>query len=258
MAVESTPLTPSDPPPSAAAAAPQGAGAPASGPGAAEKGGGEAESQGGAAAAEEKGNAEAWGPKGEAAAAEGEGEEAAAAVVAKHPLQQRWTLWFDCPHRGKSGGWGTSMRQIYTFGTVEDFWSLYNNVNPASKLGLKMDMHLFKAGIVPKWEDPQCEKGGSWTVMCRTKEMFDHVWLNVLLALIGEQFTEGADICGAVANARQNKDRVAIWTKTASNEAVQMSIGRQLKEILNISDRIAFSSFADQKVSSKAGQGYFA
>ncbi|CAI5526841.1 unnamed protein product, partial [Closterium sp. Naga37s-1] len=256
MTVDPAPLAPSPAPPSAAVPA-----QPATGPGAAEQGGPEAEGKGSAAAAE-KGTDEAWGPKGEAAGAEGEEEEggeaaggaagtaaaaaaaAAAAVAVKHPLQQRWTLWFDNPHqRGKSGGWGTSMRLIYSFGTAEDFWSLYNNVTSAATLPPRMDMHLFKEGIVPKWEDPQCEKGGSWTVFCRTKDMFDHVWLNVLLALIGEQFTEAGDICGVAANARPNKDRVVLWTKTASNEAVQVSIGRQLKEISGILDKISYSSF---------------
>ncbi|CAI5459557.1 unnamed protein product [Closterium sp. Yama58-4] len=52
--------------------------------------------------------------------------------------------------------------------------SLYNNVTSAATLPPRMDMHLFKEGIVPKWEDPQCEKGGSWTVFCRTKDMFDN------------------------------------------------------------------------------------
>ncbi|CAI5505958.1 unnamed protein product [Closterium sp. Naga37s-1] len=108
---------------------------------------------------------------------------------------------------------------------------LYNNVTSAATLPPRMDMHVFKEGIVPKWEDPQCEKGGSWTVFCRTKDMFDHVWLNVLLALIGEQFTEASDICGVVANARPNKDRVVLWTKTASNEAVQVGGSGQLRSI---------------------------
>ena len=41
----------------------------------------------------------------------------------KHPLEHRWTLWFDNPQmKQKGGGWGTSLRNIYTFGTVEDFW----------------------------------------------------------------------------------------------------------------------------------------
>lgn len=49
--------------------------------------------------------------------------EGATGPPAKHPLEHRWTLWFDNPQtRGKGGGWGSSLRPIYTFSTVEDFW----------------------------------------------------------------------------------------------------------------------------------------
>ncbi|CAI5465807.1 unnamed protein product [Closterium sp. Yama58-4] len=174
-------------------------------------------------------------------------------ALVKHPLEHRWTLWFDNPQqRGKSGGsWGSSLRVIFTFGTVEDFWCLYNNIVQPSKLMNKADMHLFKEGIQPKWEDPKCEKGGSWTIPCsRSKEYLDNMWLHLMLAMIGEQIDEGNDICGAVVSIRPNKDRVALWTKSAASESIQTSIGKQLKEILGITEQIGFSSFADQKGSS--------
>jgi translation initiation factor 4E len=48
-------------------------------------------------------------------------------------------------------------------------------------------------------------------------------WLK-LLAMIGEQFDEGDEICGAVVSVRR-QDKIAIWTKTASNEAAQVQCG---------------------------------
>jgi translation initiation factor 4E len=42
----------------------------------------------------------------------------------KHPLETKWTLWFDNPH-GKQKAqatWGQTLRAVYTFSTVEDFW----------------------------------------------------------------------------------------------------------------------------------------
>ena len=42
-----------------------------------------------------------------------------------------------------------------------------------------------------------------------------------LLAMIGEQFSEPSEICGAVVSVRQKGDRISLWTRTASNEAVQ-------------------------------------
>lgn len=61
----------------------------------------------------------------EAAKAEEEGEKGVAGPLAKHPLEHRWTLWFDNPavrNRGGGSGWGSSLRAIFTFGTVEEFW----------------------------------------------------------------------------------------------------------------------------------------
>lgn len=44
-----------------------------------------------------------------------------------------------------------------------------------------------------------------------------------LLAMIGEQFDQGDEICGAVVNVRKREDRVSIWTKNATNEAAQVT-----------------------------------
>lgn len=42
----------------------------------------------------------------------------------KHKLEHAWTLWFDNPTQGpkQSSQWGQTLRAVYTFRTVEDFW----------------------------------------------------------------------------------------------------------------------------------------
>lgn len=50
---------------------------------------------------------------------------AAARVGAEqpHPLEHSWTLWYDNPQsKSKHAVWGSSLRRIHTFSTVEDFW----------------------------------------------------------------------------------------------------------------------------------------
>mmetsp|Transcript_63 Transcript_63/g.201 ORF Transcript_63/g.201 Transcript_63/m.201 type:complete len:224 (-) Transcript_63:1245-1916(-) len=175
-------------------------------------------------------------------------------VAEPHPLEHAWTLWFDNPsHRHAKSTWGQSLRSVCTFRTVEDFWRLFNNVVAPSKLVVGADFYLFKEGIEPKWEDPKCANGGKWTVLvpknANPKQTLDTYWLHTILAMIGEQFDEGHDLCGVVANIRARQDRVAIWTKTASKEEVQMSIGKQLKEVLDIAPMttIGFLSHADAK-----------
>lgn len=78
------------------------------------------------------------------------------------------------------------------------------------------DYHLFKDGIKPTWEDPQNKGGGKWMVRLK-KGLASHLWEDVVLAIIGEQFDVGHEICGAVVSVRNTEDIISIWNKTAEN-----------------------------------------
>ena len=71
--------------------------------------------------------------------------------VVKHPLQNAWTLWFFKNDKARS--WEENQKAIITVNTVEDFWSLYNHIEVASRLPPGSDYSLFKEGIFPDWED---------------------------------------------------------------------------------------------------------
>ncbi|KVH89438.1 Translation Initiation factor eIF- 4e [Cynara cardunculus var. scolymus] len=143
--------------------------------------------------------------------------------IKRHPLEHSWTFWFDNPSaKSKQVTWGSWIRLIYTFSIVEEFWSLYNNLHRPSRLTAGAALHCFKNRIEPKWEDP-------------------------LLAMIGEQFDFEDEICGAVVNVRLRQEKIALWTKTAANEAAQMSIGKQWKEFLDYNDVIGFIFHEDAK-----------
>ncbi|GFZ00592.1 eukaryotic translation initiation factor 4E [Actinidia rufa] len=115
---------------------------------------------------------------------------------------------------------------------------IYNNIHRPSNLEVGTDFYCFKDKIVPKWEDPVCAKGGNWS-MSFLKGKSDTSWLYTLLAMIGEQFDHGDEICGAIVNARA-KDKISIWTKNAANETAQVSIGKQWKKFLDYNDNIGF------------------
>ena len=57
-----------------------------------------------------------------------------------------------------------NLREIYTFGTVEEFWRMYNNTFAISDLMPNTDYLIFKKGIRPEWEDIQNYYGGKWVV----------------------------------------------------------------------------------------------
>jgi len=180
----------------------------------------------------------------------------------KHPLEHRWTLWFDNPSGKQTlSKFGQGLRAVYSFDSVEDFWCLYNNIKAPSQLQPSATYYLFKDGIQPKWEDPKNAHGGSWT--CNVpksqsgKQLLDAWWLHAVLACIGEQFEEGDEVCGVTVNIRAGKDRVELWSKTAANEAVQTSLGKQIKQLLDIPDsiKVGFVVFSE-KLTGKARDKY--
>eukprot|EP00798_Chlamydomonas_sp_ICE-L_P013087 gene13087-3615_t len=182
------------------------------------------------------------------------GEDGAETVPSeKHKLENKWTLWFDNPQTKQTmNKYGQTLRPVLTFDTVEDFWSVYNNIRTPGQLQPSATFYLFKEHIEPKWEDVHCIDGGQWTASVfkggNSKAMLDAWWLNSVLGCIGEQFTEGDEICGVAVNIRPKGDRIELWTKTSSNEAVQTVIGRQLKQFLDLPDnmKLGYSVFADK------------
>ncbi|PAV81781.1 hypothetical protein WR25_17521 [Diploscapter pachys] len=156
----------------------------------------------------------------------------------RHPLQNRWALWYLKADRGKD--WEDCLKQVSIFDTVEDFWALYNHIQTASGLNWGSDYYLFKEGIKPMWEDESNVKGGRWLVVVdkqRRIQLLDHYWLELLLAIVGEQFEDLGDfICGAVVNVRQKGDKVSLWTRDANRDDVNTRIGLVLKAKLEIPD----------------------
>lgn len=46
-----------------------------------------------------------------------------------HPLQFSWSLWHDQPGKN-SKSWGTELRNVASFATVEEFWSYVQSFRP--------------------------------------------------------------------------------------------------------------------------------
>ena len=84
------------------------------------------------------------------------------------------------------------LEKVFTFGTIEDFWGMYNNTINIKSIIPNTDYLLFKEGVKPEWEDPANEKGGKWVVTVPIEddmeEEVEHAWEYILLGLIGGQF----------------------------------------------------------------------
>uniref|UniRef100_A0A8C3CSB8 Eukaryotic translation initiation factor 4E family member 1B n=1 Tax=Cairina moschata TaxID=8855 RepID=A0A8C3CSB8_CAIMO len=103
--------------------------------------------------------------------------------LGKHPLQNRWALWFF--KNDKSKMWQANLRLVTKFSTVEDFWALYSHIQLASKLTSGCDYSLFKDGIEPMWEDSQNKRGGRWLITLAKQQRhteLDRFWLETVSA----------------------------------------------------------------------------
>ena len=79
------------------------------------------------------------------------------------------------------------------------------------------------------WEDVTNKDGGRWLSSLDRKQRnsdLDHLWLEIILCMIGEGFNQYSnDICGAVVNIRPKGDKLALWTRDASSVQSVMDIG---------------------------------
>lgn len=158
-----------------------------------------------------------------------------------HKLEYSWVLWFDSHQRSQNANtYGQSRRKVYTFHTVEDFWRLYNNIKLPSEFPPGTDYLLFKNGIDPEWEDQSNANGGCWTLMVdkssRNLPDIDTLWMNASMAIVGEQFDESDEICGLFCSIRPQRFRMQLWTRNGENDDAMRSVGKQLKQHLNITE----------------------
>jgi translation initiation factor 4E len=179
-----------------------------------------------------------------------------------HPLENEWTFWYDRrPAQGKRmkgelENYESNLREIGTFGTVEDFWRYYNHMMKPSKMENNANYHLFKKGVKPMWEDEANAKGGKWVLMMKDKNILDSAWENVVLALIGETLDVDNEVCGAVVSRRKAGDRIAVWNRDRDNEPGILSLGRKLKALIGVDASKIQSSYQSHEDSMRTGASY--
>ena len=128
----------------------------------------------------------------------------------KHPLQNRWALWFLKTDKSKT--WQANLWLISKFDIVEDFWALYNHIQLSSNLMPGCDYSLFKGGIESMWEDEKNSWEGRQLVTLKKQQKWsdlDCFWLETLLCLIGESFDDYSDdVRGVIVNVRAKRDKI--------------------------------------------------
>ncbi|KAJ3005182.1 Eukaryotic translation initiation factor 4E type 2 [Thoreauomyces humboldtii] len=133
----------------------------------------------------------------------------------------------------KIENYNTAIKKVATFTTVEQFWGVYSRLTRPKDLGNvgSCDFHLFKQGTQPIWEDNL--NGGKWIVRLK-KGLASRYWESLVMAMVGDQFDVGGEICGAVISIRHNEDILSLWNMSADQGRVNLRIRDTLKRVLSL------------------------
>ncbi|KAJ4820100.1 Eukaryotic translation initiation factor 4E [Rhynchospora pubera] len=148
-----------------------------------------------------------------------------------HPLKNKLAFWYTMRTPGVS--YEDNVKKLVEFSTVEGFWVCYCHLARPASLPVHMDLSLFKGGIRPLWEDPANSNGGKWIIRFK-KVISGRFWEDLVLALVGDQFDFGEDVCGIVLTVRYNEDILCVWNRNSSDQQVIMALKDSIKRHLKL------------------------
>jgi translation initiation factor 4E len=159
-----------------------------------------------------------------------------------HPLPSGFCFWYldrKAAVANREGGVSASydqlLKRLGTFNSVEGFWSYYSHLVRPNKLATNIDVMCFREGVSPLWEDKVNLEGGKWVLRLK-KGMASRCWESVLLALIGDHFHLGEEICGLYVSTKYAEDVISVWNKNASDRQTTLRIRDVLKKILQVTN----------------------
>ena len=137
-------------------------------------------------------------------------------------LNDVWSLYFHDPY---DMNWeANSYKFITTISSIEDFVNVYKSFND---LWIRGMFFIMREHITPRWEDDNNKNGGKITIILKKNtniELLNNLWLNTLLACIGNNFYDDEydinPICGIVLNIRKHQNRINIWINTSDEQSV--------------------------------------
>eukprot|EP00181_Compsopogon_caeruleus_P001162 CAMPEP_0184687216 /NCGR_PEP_ID=MMETSP0312-20130426/25629_1 /TAXON_ID=31354 /ORGANISM="Compsopogon coeruleus, Strain SAG 36.94" /LENGTH=191 /DNA_ID=CAMNT_0027143133 /DNA_START=150 /DNA_END=725 /DNA_ORIENTATION=+ len=151
----------------------------------------------------------------------------------KHVLYSRFSFSF----MRRTGSWGndkaygSAIKTVGSFGTVEDFWAYYSHLVRPNDLPASTDLYLFREGILPMWEDAANKFGGRWSLRLRKGEL-NQVFEYIAMGLVGEQIAHPDAVCGITAQIRFQEDGIAVWTKNSVDLEMLNEVRDSIKRIL--------------------------
>eukprot|EP00467_Chlorarachnion_reptans_P005634 CAMPEP_0114511138 /NCGR_PEP_ID=MMETSP0109-20121206/14188_1 /TAXON_ID=29199 /ORGANISM="Chlorarachnion reptans, Strain CCCM449" /LENGTH=281 /DNA_ID=CAMNT_0001690547 /DNA_START=22 /DNA_END=867 /DNA_ORIENTATION=+ len=147
-----------------------------------------------------------------------------------------YTFWCMNKETGfNSNAFADGLKKIASFSTVNGFWSIYKYLIRPNDLRPKrgIDIHCFREGITPVWEDPVNENGGEWVIRMK-KGVANRVWEDMLLAIIGGEFGSQGEICGVVMTVKPMEDKLTIWNRNGVDKDIVNGIRDRIVRLVGV------------------------
>lgn len=170
----------------------------------------------------------------------------------QHWLQDEWMWWSNKVKRETA--WESLLIRIHVFRTVEEFWTLYNEIRHPGDLSSGCELSVFKRGVAPKWEDPANASGGRWVFEIAT-DRFERrqdsncsgdPYLRLLLFVVGDNLGQATEhLNGLVCGVRSRRIKISVWLSVCDERAKE--IGEILWRELGISGEWYFESFENAR-----------
>lgn len=147
-------------------------------------------------------------------------------------LTAGWTFWVDSWDKG-AGPEGEAVQrleEVGSFTTINNFWSLFNNL-PLAKIPCGTSLHMFKGGIRPTWEDEHNANGGHLRVVVKEDSAAGRAWLDLTLALVGDQFESCDHLCGVGATKKDYGTALCLWL-SSRDPALRDMVSNQLAQMV--------------------------
>mmetsp|Transcript_31942 Transcript_31942/g.74536 ORF Transcript_31942/g.74536 Transcript_31942/m.74536 type:complete len:194 (-) Transcript_31942:336-917(-) len=156
-------------------------------------------------------------------------------MAALVPLGRRWTFSVFRKTGARQEPYEAQMKVIASIGTASEFWGVVCHCVPLSQVhdSIGVDVHLFREGIQPMWEDAANRDGGKWTLRLK-KGLAHRYWEELLMAVVGEHFDVGEELCGCVLSCRHTEDIISVWNKTSLNRANCLRIQQTIRRVLEL------------------------
>ena len=158
-----------------------------------------------------------------------------------HPLASPFSFWYLDKQAlgGSADNYEDSIKLLCTFDTVQSFWSSYSHIHRADALPLTLTLHLFRHGVKPVWEHEANQRGGK--CMMRVKKgVAGRVWEELVLALVGDAWGLGEEVCGLVLTLKGNEDVVAVWNRSAGDRDAVLRIKAVMMRLMDVDRLDAF------------------